>query len=352
MHASENLTAAGRRWRTAADALLTEAEHLGPLEVGVFGELGTDDETEAGAHRVDEYVDTLLHEGDLVFAELAGPAASSSDTRFQATSLLVGTLAIGDALSMADPSPTSVFGELGVEAAQRPGFEAVRSAVAQADAIITVPASLDECLDEIESSGAAETWSLVTGTAGKLAGGALVAGLDGVLSGAAAAAFDTVVGQLSRWRDALKRGVVRIAAWVVEKMKSLLPDALADKVDALVATVQERLEAGAGDLGGQLYGRLLGRSRAEEAWAQAAANGADLGEAEGALAGVTSSHTGRVAWVTKGRQLIDNYDAVVAGALAAAGPSVKLGYAALVAAVLGFVALQVWDGFGDIADLV
>jgi len=53
MYASQPLTAAGESWRAAADALLNEAERIGPLEPGVFGELGTDDELEAAALRID-----------------------------------------------------------------------------------------------------------------------------------------------------------------------------------------------------------------------------------------------------------------------------------------------------------
>lgn len=63
-----------------------------PLEEGIFGELGTDDEGEAAARRIDDQVEELLREGDSALMELQNPAATSVDARFQAMSLLVGTL--------------------------------------------------------------------------------------------------------------------------------------------------------------------------------------------------------------------------------------------------------------------
>lgn len=352
MYASDTLTDAGQKWRAAADALLSEAERIGPLEEGVFGELGTDDEGEAAARRIDEQVTALLIEGDRAFAELQKPAARSTDARFQATSLLVGTLAVGDALSVAGQSPSDVFGELSVESTQTATFADARTTVAEADAIVTVPKSLSESLEKIEAAGAAESWKVLSGSVGKLAGGALVSGLDGVLKGTAAAAFDAIRDQLSRWRDALKRGVVRIAKWVVDKIKSLLPKAIAEKVDELVKTIQEKLESGIGELATDVYGAILGRAETEKAWQDAAAGGKDLGEAESKLAAVTTSHTGRVAWVTKGRKIIDKYDTIVSGVIGQLPPHAQLAFAALVAAVLGFVAFQVWDGFNDIVALV
>ncbi len=77
----------------------------------------------------------------------------------------------------------------------------------------------------------------------------------------------------------------------------------------------------------------------------------DLTEAEGQLGAVTSSTTGRIAWVTKGRTIIERFDVVVAGAVGV-NPPTQLAFAALVAAVLSFVAFQVWDGFADVGTLV
>lgn len=352
MHASDTLTDAGQKWRAAAEALLSEAERIGPLEEGVFGELGTDDDGEAAAGRIDEQVEMLLREGDEVLKELQDPSATSADARFQAMSLLVGTLAVGDALSVAGQSPAAVFGELNVQGAQSATFADARTTVAEADAIVTVPTSLSESLEKIEAAGAAESWKVLSGGAGKLAGGALVSGLDGVLKGTAAAAFDAIQDQLSSWRDAVKRGVVRIAKWIVDKLKSLLPTALAEKVEQLVKTIPEKLESGIGVFASDVYGGILGRAETEKAWQNAAAGGKDLGGAESKLAAVTTLHVGRVAWVTKGRKIIDKYDTIVSGVIGQLAPPAQLAFAALVAAVLCFVALQVWDGFNDIEALV
>lgn len=352
MYASDTLTRAGQSWRAAADALLAEAERIGPLDQGVFGELGTDQEGEAAALRIDEKVDALLTEGERAFAELQDPAATSGDARFQATSLLVGTLAIGDALSVAGRSPSDVFAELSVQDAQTATFGDARTTLAEAYAIVKVPTALPDSLEKIEAVGAAESWKVLTGSVGQLAGGALVNGLNGVLTGAAAAAFDAVRETLSSWHQALKRAVVRIAKWVVDKIRALLPEAMAERVDLLVQAIQEKLESGIGQIATDVYGRILGRDETAKAWTDAAAAGQDLSQAESKLAGVTAAHVARVAWVTKGRKIIDKYEATVAVVVGHLPPPAQLAFAALVAAVLGFVALQVWDGFNDIEELV
>lgn len=352
MYASEHLTSAAQRWRTAADALLLEAERIGPLEDGVFGELGTDDEGMAAAQRIDEQVETLLREGDEVFTELEIRALDSSDARFQTTSLLVGALAVAEALSVAGQSPSDVFGELSVESGQTGIFADARSTVSEANALVAVPSSLEESLEKIEAAGATESWKVLSGSAGKLAAGALLKGLDVVLTGSAAAAFDFVKGYLGRWRDALKRGVVQIAKWVVDKVQSLLPEAMADKVDDLFKFLQEKLEPKLGNIATDLYGGMLGRAETEKAWLNAAAAGKDLSEAENKLGAVTAAHIARIAWVTKGRKIIDKFDTIASGVVAVLPPPALIAFAALVAAVLVFVAVQVWDGFNDIEALI
>jgi hypothetical protein len=364
MYASRTLTEAGERWRAAAGTLLDEAERIGPLEPGVFGDLGTDDEGEAVAQRIDAQVNALLEEGERAFSELQENSPGSIDARFQATSLLVGMLAVGDALAIAGEQPSDVFADLGVEPVETVTFTDARSTVDAAGAIltgaapqappaVTVPASLATSLEDIESTGAKEVWAVASSSAGQLAGGALVGGLEGVLKGTAAAAFQAIRDQLSRWRDALKRGVVEIAAWVVNKLKSLLPERARDKVDDLVEEVQKKLEAGAGNLATDLFGRILGRPEAEKAWADAADARQDLTTAEGKLAGVVTVHKDRIEWVTKSRKIIEKFgDKVLAAVVAHLPGPAKLAYAALVAAVLGFVAFQAWDGFNGIKELV
>lgn len=56
--------------------------------------------------------------------------------------------------------------------------------------------------------------------------------------------------------------------------------------------------------------------------------------------------------MTKGRKIIDRYDTIVSGVIGQLPAPAQLAFAALVAAVLGFVAFQVWDGFNDIEALV
>jgi hypothetical protein len=352
MYASDTVTAAGRSWRVAANALILEAQRISPLQEGILSAQGSDDENAQVAQGIDEQITALLEAGDRAVAELLEPAAASVDARFQATSLLVGSLAVGDALAMADPSPSEAFVGLTNDAALASAFAAALKTVAAAEAAVTVPKSLAENLEKIEAAGATESWELLSGSAGVIAGGALVSGLDGVLSGAAAAAFDALIGRLSHWRDAIKHGVLRIAKWVVDKLKSLLPASLAEKVDKLVDAIEKSLADGLGQLATNVYGTILGRAETEKAWQDAAAAGKDLSEAEQQLAALASAHTGRVAWVTSGRKIIEKHDSIAAAVVAELQPQLQLAFAALVAAVLGFVAFQVWDGFNDIQGLI
>jgi hypothetical protein len=353
MYGSDTLTNAGERWQRAADDLLSEAERIGPLDGGVFGDLSADDsEGAAAADRVDGRLAELIASGDEALRELVAVGGDTADVRYQATTLLVATLAVGDALAVASQSPSDPFGGLSVEAVQATTFADARSTVAEARAVVTVPKSLGESLEKIETAGATESFTVLSGSIGKLAGGALVSGLHGVLQGAAAAAFQSIEDALTRWVDVLKRGFVRIAKWVVDKVKELLPDAAAAKIDELVEELQKKLETGVADIATDLYGRLLGRGDAEEAWRIAAESGADLTAAEAALPDITAGTAGRIAWVTKGRTVVEKFDVVLAAAIGAAPAAGQLAFAALVAAVLGFVALQVWDGFNDIEALV
>lgn len=352
MYTSENLTTAAQGWRTAANALLQEAERIGPLEDGVFGELGTEDEGIAAARRIDQQVDDLLRNGDLVFTELENSALESIEVRYQTASLLVSALAVGDALAVAGQSPSDVFGGLASESEQAAVFADARAAVVEADAMISVPTSVSESLEKIEVAGAAESWKILTGSAGKLAGGALVSGLEGILKGSAAAAFDVLKDQLNRWRDTLKRGVLRIAKWVVDKVKSFLPEPMTDKVDDLMEFLEKKIGENLSNAATDLYGSILGRREAEHAWQEAAAAGADVRDIEDKLGAITATHTGRIAWVTKGRKIIEKYDHLASGVVGLLPPQAKITFAALVAAILIFVAIQVWDGFNDIEALV
>lgn len=213
-------------------------------------------------------------------------------------------------------------------------------------------AALGEALEKLEVAGAKESWKILSGSVGKLAGGGLVSGLQGVLQGAAAAAFEELRKRLGGVWNVLKRAVVRIAKWVVEKLKSLLPKSFDDKVDELMKSVQDVIEKGAEKIGADIYGAILGRAATEEAWSAAAAAGKDLKAAEDKLGEVVASHTARIAWVTKARGALEKFDGIFAAAVGVAPAAAQLAFAAIVAAILGFIALQVWDGFNDIEALV
>lgn len=351
MYSSSALTSATAAWTAAADSLLDEAQRIAPLRKGRLLIEESDEANEAQAARIEQQVEAMLAEGDRVWSELEG-GLSTSDGRFQAGSFLMGTLALGDSLQAADPAPDDTMEPIDARLIQVDTFANARMLVSHTSAVLTTPDALETNLEQIETCGANESWKLLSGAAGKLAGGALVSGLEGILSGAAAAAFSELKKLVTRWWEVLKKAALRIMEWVIEKVKKLLPDALGDKVDKLVEQMQEWLTNSAGAAATDAYGRLLGRGDTEAAWEKARASGKDLTEAESNLAGIVEAHTGRIGWVTKGRTLVERYDSIVAGVVGAAPDLVKVGFAALVAACLGFVAIQVSDGFNDIEALV
>ncbi|MEO5679664.1 MAG: hypothetical protein ABIS47_08345 [Acidimicrobiales bacterium] len=356
------LRSAAEAWRAAADALIVTAERAGPLQPDVFGDqLFDDGDPET---RFDGQVDSLLRQSDEVFGHVGGSAEGSVEDRQRLSALLIGNLQTADALLLANDAPDDVFGDLGIDAADGAPIRAVHDRIADFEAAIvgpqaiagaqvTLPAALSKDLEKLEATGAEELGKLLTSATGKLAGASLVSGLEGVLKGAAAATFSALRSQLDGVVNMIRRGVVRITAWVVEKLAALLPPALRDKLDSLLEKAQERLGGSVDDLAADLLGKLLGRGATEAAWTAAIERGDDLAAATARLDALTATHVAHIGWVTTGREFVDRFDAKVMTAVAAAlVPQAKLAFAGLVAAVIGFVAVQVWDGFNDIEALV
>ncbi|GAA1185169.1 hypothetical protein GCM10009584_28970 [Ornithinimicrobium humiphilum] len=339
---TQAIRTATAEWRASAEALLSEAELIAPLTEGAFGELATDSEGEEVAARIQDRTDDVLADADRALAELdaAGDVLGS-------IALVTGTLAMSEALTLAD-QPDG-FGELSVGNAQAVAFADARAALVEAEAVATLPDSLTDTLDKVQSAGATESWGVVKGSVGKLAGTALLEGLRGVLKGGAAEAFDTVIEHLKRWRDALKRSAARIAKWVVSKVKKMLPKSAQKQLDDLMKSLQEQVEKGASSFAGDLYGKALGRGSVEAAWRTASQDRVETATKK--LPTITKEHIARIAWVTKGRKAVEQFDALLA-ALVGVGDAARLAFVALVVAVLAFVAWQVADAFDDVHALV
>lgn len=352
MSTNATLAATVSQWQEAADRLLARAEHIGPLDPGPFGELSAEDGREAQAAGIDAAVEELLTRGEDAWLTLGAATDGPLDGSFQAASLLSATLAIADSLLLADTPGEGAFAGLSVDEERTAAFDQTRAIVAAAGVVIAAPESLGTNLDALATAGATESFAVLTGSVGKLAGGALVSGLDGVLRGAAAVAYAALREHLSGWWAALKRGVVWLTEWVVDKVKSLLPESLAGKLDDLIASIQTKIEEGAVGVATDLYGRLLGRGSVEAAWHDAAKAGRDLTGAEKQIPEMVTAHTARIGWITTGRTVVERYDALVSAAVGVAPAAAQLGFAALVAAVLAFVALQVWSGFNALEALV
>lgn len=363
METSPELRNAAERWRAAADQLIATAERAGPLEPDVFGDALFEEDASAEA-LLREQVRTLLATSDEIVNAAGDFAETDEDARARAAAVLFGNLEVSGALLTTTDAPDVVFGELGLEPSDTLQLIEARTTVAEFESVIvgtpgvagaqvTLPTSLTEKLEDLETKGADEAIALSKASATAVAGSALVSGLNGVLRGSAAAAFNALQDALGGIRNMIKRGVVRIANWIVDRIRKLLPAPFQSKLDVAIDAVKDKVAAGVPRVVGDAVGAVLGRGECEDAWREAVGAGRDLSKAESALATATDPHVKRLGWVTKARGHVEKFDGkIMQTVVATLPPPAQLAFFALVAAVFAFAFLQVWDGFNDVEALV
>jgi hypothetical protein len=362
MERTPELDASIDEWEAAAGGVLTLARRVAPLDAGeiavdAFGVDSPDADLPSEGDPVDAAVDELLDRTDSVLQELESSIGEDSDARARATALLVADLNLADALLAAGAETAVDAGALDSPARFADTFASLADQVRNPsfdlglDAQV-VPDDVTAELEEIENAAGDEIFELATNGAVVYSATAFGSGLQNLLSGAAAEAFNKVRRNMRAIRDAFKKAATKIVAWVTGRLVKLLPEPVRDKLAEAFDNLKEKLAGGAGGIIGSGLGAALGRRDAETRWEQAGAAGKDLTEALKKVGEATSADIQRIGWVTKGRQAIDTFGAnVVVGVVTAAAPWVQVAYFAAVAAVFLFVGWQLWDGIQEIGRL-
>ncbi|MBT2551267.1 hypothetical protein [Arthrobacter sp. ISL-65] len=344
MRDADKVAAATESWRLGAESVIGFAEMAAPVDEGEFAPFsagGIDD----SVGELEARIDRLLTAAD-VSVDAAGELGGID--------ILLGNLEVANVLLTASQEPSSVFSEMGVDGGSV-SFDEARVHVAvlksSADGVVEptpreLPDSVRGKFDELQVAGGTELVELAKSPTvhAVVVGGAK--GIAVVAAGKVKEAFHAVESALS-W---LKKAAVRVIEWVVTKLRKMLPDRFQSKFDELVETVKDKLVDGAPGTVGTLLGALLGRRGAEKAWGALSAD--RLLELEPSLDKTTMNQLTRIGFITRGRKAVDKFDIVVS-ALADTNviPQVKIAALALVAAVIGFVGFQVWDGFHDLERL-
>ncbi|WP_372593845.1 hypothetical protein [Actinotalea sp.] len=343
-------------WRASAERLLELAETAGPLSDEEFRGFTVDGH--AGPEAVEDEVDRLLAESDHSLEVLAAERVETNrpvEGDPQAVSLLLANLEMSGALLTASRPPAEFFVTMGVDGSSAVSFDETRVRLADLhDAVLGTPPAppaplpdgLTAKLDGLQDAGAEEIVELATSPTVWAALGGFVGGVAEVGGPVVREAIDLVKGAV-KW---LQRGAVKIIAWVINKLKQLVPESAREKIDELVAEIKEKLAAGSTAVVAGILGQRLGRPAVEKAWRDAAQSG--TGDAETRLATVTDGHLARIGRVSSARTAADSFSVVIGAALAAAVPAVSIVVGALALAVFAFVGYEVWDGFNDIEALV
>lgn len=344
------------QWKRTADEVLLLARVSSPTADGPAADAAAGEEEQAEGDEADVLADRLIADTEAVLAKLGPAIGEDSEAHAQVTALMVADLVTANALlasaddfeadaggatfedqlaeltnSVIDPSPPLASGD------------------AAADAV--VPADVVAEFEEIEKAAGTETFELLKNGAIQYSAVALDRGLAALLRGEAAVKFEEIRKSLRRVRDSLKRAATKIVAWITGRLEKLLPQEVRDKLDKVVESAKEKLEAGAGGLIGSGLGRVLGRGAAEKRWTDAMAAGRDLTEALAKVGEATAGSVHRLKWVTKGREAIDKFGVSIVIALAAKVPAAQIAYFCAVAAVFAFVCWQLGDGIADIGRL-
>jgi hypothetical protein len=215
------------------------------------------------------------------------------------------------------------------------------------------PAALTGTIDTVEDVAGTEIVALVSHGATKITIDGLSEGVGKLFGKAAEKAFGTVISALDGIRKALKRWAVKALKWVTEKVLARLPGPLATKLKKEINNKVEAILGNAGGYVGDVFGQVLGRNTAVEAWDKAAQAGQDLSKATASLEPLSKDAAEDIGRVTKIRELADSAigTLLVDGTLAAI-PEARVVYLVAIAVSIVYVCYELWDCIKDVAALV
>lgn len=344
MKSTPEVSSLSANWHSRAQAVISFAELAAPVredDISPFSVEGIENpEMELEAR-----VSALLDETE---------KAITDDPQAAALPLLLGDLEVANALFTASQEPDEVFIEMGSDGGPVT-FDAARVNVAiLADAATGVvdapprplPAALTDKFDELQRTGGDEIIALVQSPTVQ---SVTLGGLDGIAAIAGPKvkrAFQVVRGALP-W---LQKQAVRLTEWVLNRLRSLVPEDFRDKFDELVEQLKEKLGDGIRELVGDVLGRWLGRLAATEAWQSLTPERS--AELEPQIDDTLKGHLARIGYVKIARENVDKLS-IVTAPLAAANlvPHVRIVLSVAVFGVFGFIVFQIHDGFHDLKAL-
>lgn len=330
------------KWRSSVERVLEFAELAAPVAESDYGTLSVDEGGDP-EEVLDRRISGLLSDSDEAVDAVSDDSAKLS--------LLLADLEVADVLTTASQAPADVFSEFGLEGGDI-RFDEARiqisvlqdAALGRVEAHLPVPKKLTEKLDALQKAAGGElvdiakspiTWAAVQGG---------ISGIGALVGEGVTKAFKSVKKAL-KW---LKRAAMKVIEWVVKKLTSILPDGVRAKLKELMDSVKDKLKDGAPSIVGTALGHVLGREGVEDAWT--ALTEERVAALEPRLDGATKVQLTRIGYVTTGRKAVNKFEIVIVPVLTGAdlAPPLRIVSAALVAAIVGFVGFQVWDGFRDI----
>ena len=339
-----DIAAATESWRARAESLISFAELTAPAPEDDFS-LFSAARIEDPEAELEARVSALLEESDNAVPDDAGASGLP---------LLLGDLEVASVLLTASQEPDLMDAAMGLEGGAVRFDEArVRLAILTdaANGVVETPArqlpeSVGGKFDELQNAGGSEIVELAKSPTVQAAAIGGVKALVVVTGPQVAQSFEAVKRAVS-W---IRRQAVRIIQWVIEKLRSLVPEAFRERFDDLVEKTKEKLVDGIPGLVGDVLGALLGRPAATDAWRSITDERS--AELEPRLDDTVKGQLTRIGYITTARTTVDRFS-IVAESISAVDvvPHVRIAVFAVVGGVLGFVGYQVFDGFRRLEEL-
>ncbi len=327
-------------WRLSGDTLLAAAAAVGRADIAedAFVALGKSPETSVFDDALADFkwkTDTILGEYGHAPAEVVTLGLSG------------GIAMVDDLLKLAEPE---YFLAADGVAGQRSAWKRVLNSYQRGESAVApqLPPELVGKLDTLQKAGADEMVALASSDVllGALATG--VAGLASVGGNAVSNAVKAVSSSLS-W---LKEKAVKLLAWLVERLRTALPQQFQETFDEYLGAIKEKIAERANEVLARLLGQALGRKSCEQAWRHAQDKGRDLSAATEKLDETVVDELAWIARIGQARVQVDAIAGKIVPWLGGLVPQVQLLVGAAALIVVGAVAYQVDEGFDQIKGLV
>lgn len=326
---------------------------------------------------LEEDVDALIGEGDAVLADLSARWADEDDvTSAEADPSVTGTLAVlvrpgvmSDAIGARDSAYWLFAGQAQVAADLLAAAEPPAAALEAlgggepprffADAILDpraveepreLPPELGDALDRLSDAAGGELVRLGVCGATIATPGMLLNGLTTVLGGTAGALLNEWAAAIGGVFAKVKRIALKLAGWVVDRVKVLLPRTVRTQVEDLLTELIGDATANAGPVVGQVAAKAMGRGGTERAWSDAQEADRDLTSMVARLAETITPHLAQIAWVSRVRGLADRVASVLTAVVAAVPQAAVAVWLVVLAGAVAVIS-RLWDGLRDVKHL-